>query len=122
AYRHYAHQFPQPLDAALEAHYQLDQLYAAAGEENKRQFWLNKIIVLHNKAGAEQTDRSRYLAASAAFQLGEAERLRYEKIRSWRIAITHTSFRNHWTQRWKPITSSISSMLRLVKRTSANSG
>ncbi|QQD21547.1 tetratricopeptide repeat protein [Oceanospirillaceae bacterium ASx5O] len=81
AYRHYAHQFPQPLDAALEAHYQLDQLYAAAGEENKRQFWLNKIIVLHNKAGAEQTDRSRYLAASAAFQLGEAERLRYEKIR-----------------------------------------
>lgn len=81
AYRHYAHQFPQPLDAALEAHYQLDQLYAAAGEENKRQFWLNKIIQLHSKAGAEQTDRSRYLAASAAFQLGEAERLRYENIR-----------------------------------------
>src|SRR5690606_2514740 len=81
AYRHYAHEFPQPLDAALEAHYQLDQLYAAAGEEDKRQFWLNKIIQLHNKAGAEQTDRSRYLAASAAFQLGEAERQRYEKIR-----------------------------------------
>ena len=38
------------------------------------------MITLHNKAGKDQTDRSRYLAASAAYELGEFERAKYEKI------------------------------------------
>lgn len=79
-YRSYAHQYPKPFDPALEAHYQLDQIYARIGEEDKRRFWLDKIIKLHNKAGAEQSDRSKYLAASAAFELGEFERARFEKV------------------------------------------
>jgi len=79
-YRNYAHNNTQPFDAAVEAHYRLDQIYAQLGEEDKRHFWLDKIISLHNKAGNEQSDRSRYLAASAAFQLGEFERNRFEKV------------------------------------------
>lgn len=79
-YRTYAHDYSQPFDAALEAHYRLDQIYSKLGEEDKRHFWLDKIISLHNKAGNEQSDRSRYLAASAAFQLGEFERNRFEKV------------------------------------------
>lgn len=79
-YRSYAHQYPKPFDPALEAHYQLDQIYARLGDEDKRRFWLDKIITLHNKAGQEQSDRSRYLAASAAFELGEFERARFEKV------------------------------------------
>lgn len=81
SYRHYAHQYPAPLDVALEAHLQLQQLYASRQDEQRRQFWLNRIIRLHNNAGSEQTDRSRYLAASAAFQLAELERRQFEKIR-----------------------------------------
>lgn len=80
-YRSYAHQYPKPFDAALEAHYQLDQIYARLDDEERRRFWLDKIITLHNKAGAEQSDRSRYLAASAAFELGEFERLRFEQTK-----------------------------------------
>ncbi len=79
-YRYYAHNYPKPFDAAVEAHYQLDQIYARMNDEDKRRFWLDKIITLHNRAGQEQSDRSRYLAASAAFQLAEFERGRYEKI------------------------------------------
>lgn len=79
-YRTYAHSYTQPFDAALEAHYRLDQIYAQLGEHSKRHFWLDKIISLHNKAGDQQSDRSRYLAASAAFQLGEFERERFEKM------------------------------------------
>lgn len=80
-YRSYAHQYPKPFDAALEAHYQLDQIYAQLEDEDKRRFWLDKIITLHNKAGAEKSDRSRYLAASAAFELGEFERAKFEKTK-----------------------------------------
>lgn len=79
-YRDYAHNYTQPFDAALEAHYRLDQIYSKLGEEDKRHFWLDKIISLHSKAGDQQSERSRYLAASAAFQLGEFERNRFEKI------------------------------------------
>src|SRR5690554_7733906 len=50
------------------------------GEEENRQFWLAKIISLHNNAGSQQSDRSRYLAASAAFQLGEIERKKFEAV------------------------------------------
>lgn len=80
-YREYAHNYKRPFDVAVEAHHRLDQIYAKLNDEEKRRFWLDKIITLHNRAGAEQGDRSRYLAASAAFQLGEFERSYYEKLR-----------------------------------------
>lgn len=80
-FRSYANNYPSPFDAAVEAHYQLDQLYAKLNNEENRRFWLNKIITLHNNAGANQSDRSRYLAASAAFQLGEFERLQFEQVK-----------------------------------------
>ena len=79
-YRRYAHSYPRPFDAALEAHTQLEQIYAARGDEEKRRFWLDKIIRLHNGAGKDQTDRSRYLAARAAYELGEYDRAHYENI------------------------------------------
>jgi len=79
-FRTYAHRYPTPFDPAVEAHYRLDQIYAQMGEEENRQFWLAKIISLHNNAGSQQSDRSRYLAASAAFQLGEIERKKFEAV------------------------------------------
>ncbi|WP_430462582.1 tetratricopeptide repeat protein [Thalassolituus sp. LLYu03] len=79
-YKRYAHSYKKPFDAAIEAHFKLDQIYAAEGDEEKRRFWLDQIITLHSKAGKEQTDRSRYLASKAAYDLGEFERGRYEKI------------------------------------------
>lgn len=79
-YRQYAHGWTSPFEPAIEAHYKLDQIYARQGEEEKRRFWLDKIISLHLGAGDEQTDRSRYLAAEAAFELGEFERRKFENV------------------------------------------
>jgi len=79
-YKRYAHSYEQPFDAAIEAHFKLDQIYAAQGNEEKRRFWLDKIISLHNNAGKDQTDRSKYLAAKAAYELGEFERKEYESV------------------------------------------
>lgn len=80
AYKRYAHQFKRPFDVALEAHVKLDELYAAKGDEEKRRFWLGRIITLHQQAGKQQTARSRYLTAKAAFELGEVERKKYELV------------------------------------------
>lgn len=80
-YKRYAHRYKQPFDPAIEAHFKLDQMYAAKGSEEKRRYWLDKVISLHNKAGKDQTDRSKYLAAKAAYELGEFERARYEQVK-----------------------------------------
>ena len=79
-YRRYAHTYKRPFDPAIEAHYKLDQIYAKLGEEEKRRFWLDKIISLHSRAGDDKTDRSRYLASKAAFELGEFDRRRFDEI------------------------------------------
>lgn len=79
-FKRYAHSYKRPFDAAVEAHFKLDQIYAARGDEEKRRFWLGKIISLNNKAKKDQTDRSKFLAAKAAYELGEFERIGYEKV------------------------------------------
>ena len=79
-YKRYAHSYKRPFDAAIEAHFKLDQIYAAQGLEEKRRFWLDKIITLNSKAGDDATDRSRYLAARAAYDLGEFERVKFDSI------------------------------------------
>ncbi|MEK9765565.1 MAG: tetratricopeptide repeat protein [Thalassolituus sp.] len=79
-YRQYAHTFKRPFDPAIEAHYKLDQIYARLDEEEKRRIWLDKIIRLHRGAGDDKTERSRYLASQAAFELAEFDRKRFDKI------------------------------------------
>lgn len=79
-YKRYAHSYKRPFDAAIEAHFKLDQIYASRGDEEKRRFWLGKIISLNSKAKKEQTDRSKFLAAKAAHELGDFERLAFEKV------------------------------------------
>ncbi|AHK17591.1 tetratricopeptide repeat protein [Thalassolituus oleivorans] len=80
-YKRYAHTYKTPFDPAIEAHYKLDQIYALQGDEDKRRFWLDKIIRLHRNGKDQQTERSRYLASSAAFQLAEFDRIAFEKVK-----------------------------------------
>lgn len=79
-YKRYAHTYKRPFDPAIEAHYKLDQIYARQGQEEKRRFWLDKIISLHLKAGKDQTERSQYLASKAAFELAEFDRKRFDDV------------------------------------------
>ena len=79
-YKRYAHDYKRPFNPAIEAHHKLDQIYLSQNETTKRLFWLNKIVWLHLGAKQDKTDRSKYLAAKAAYELAENERIKYDRV------------------------------------------
>lgn len=70
-YKSYANDYPQPFPIAMEARYKLATLYAETGQDSKRRFWLKKMIAADSAAGAQRTDRSRYLAAMSSSVFAE---------------------------------------------------
>lgn len=79
-YRRYATEYPRPLANNLEAQFKLTELYKAAGDREKRNFWLQNIVNTHNRAGSEKTDRSTYLAASAQTEISQASFDEFNRI------------------------------------------
>ena len=71
-YRSYAHNWPEPINENLEAMQRLNELYAQQQDGDKQRFWLRKIMATHDAAGHRQTDRSRFLAASAASVIADS--------------------------------------------------
>ena len=80
-YERYVKQFPRPLVQAVEGRQRLVELYEGAGDSSASRFWLNEIIVADEKAGSERTERTRYLAAKAAFTLAEPSFQAFERTR-----------------------------------------
>lgn len=78
--KRYAHNYPMPFNAQLEAIDKLEGLYLKQDDHEKRRYWLEKLISSHNNAGKSQTDRSKFLAAKASFELADYERIAYAKI------------------------------------------
>lgn len=78
-YKFYAHSYPKPFELSVEAHSKLNKLYKEDGQQDKRQYWLEKVIELNANA-KEPTERSKYLAADALYELGEMARAKYETI------------------------------------------
>ena len=71
AYALYVQEFPAPLAPAVEARHQLAHLARVAGDAPARARWLGDLVAADAAAGAERTDRSRYLAAEAALELAQ---------------------------------------------------
>ncbi|MEH6447179.1 MAG: tetratricopeptide repeat protein [Oleispira sp.] len=80
-YKRYAHDYKRPFNPAIEAHHKLDEIYLANGDDTKRLFWMNKIVWLHLGAKKDKTDRSKYLAAKASYELAENERIKFDKVK-----------------------------------------
>ncbi|EAT11782.1 hypothetical protein RED65_05329 [Oceanobacter sp. RED65] len=78
--KRYAHNYPKPFNAQLEAISRLENIYNKQEQHEKRQYWLDKLIIADKKAGKERTDRSRFLAAKASFDLADYKRRDYAKI------------------------------------------
>jgi hypothetical protein len=57
------------LEQAIEARQKLVALSVKAGRDEDRRYWLKEIIGRDKTGGAERTDRTRYLAAKAAYEL-----------------------------------------------------
>tara|TARA_R110002126_G_scaffold33382_14_gene104463 strand:+ start:463 stop:3312 length:2850 start_codon:yes stop_codon:yes gene_type:complete len=80
AYRSYANRYPEPHIPAQEARARLVELYQAANDVSRRNFWYQRIVSAEQQQ-ADGTDRSRYLAANAALQLGLHNKMLFGNVR-----------------------------------------
>jgi len=70
-------QWPQPVGESIEALARLAELAEARGDARTRIGLLNDIVAADAGAGAERSDRTRYLAAKAALELAEPAHRRF---------------------------------------------
>ncbi len=81
AYRTYAHSYPQPYPQVMEVRFNLAELYQRQQDPLKRNFWLQKLIKGHAQAGADNNQRTSYLAAFAARDLALQSQQQFERIK-----------------------------------------
>lgn len=80
-FRQYANAFPQPFGQNIEAQQQLLELSLEMGHYKSARTWRQSIVRSDAEAGAERSDRSRYLAAQASLALAEQPREAYQQLR-----------------------------------------
>jgi len=72
--------YPDPLSESIEARYRLLEIAEAQGNNAEVTARLNDIIDVDARAGAQRTDRTRFLAAKASVRLAEPIRKRFEVV------------------------------------------
>jgi len=81
AFRRYVQRHPAPLSDAVEARQRLAQLANTNGDRTARLRWLTEIVETDAFAGAQRTDRTRYLAANAQLELAQPTRDAFRAVR-----------------------------------------
>ncbi|NOY63252.1 MAG: tetratricopeptide repeat protein [Gammaproteobacteria bacterium] len=81
AYKRYLTLFPKPFDQAMEARNHLVLLYTKTKEENKRRYWLRKIVSAEKAQSSKSTARARYLAANASLTLAKPQYQAFNQVR-----------------------------------------
>jgi len=79
AWDDYVERYPEPLDAAMEARQRIADLYGERGDAAGRLRWLQAIIDA-DRSAPQRTDRGRTLAAGAALELADVQRVAYEAV------------------------------------------
>jgi TolA-binding protein len=74
----YVERHPRPVAQSIEARQRLAEIAAGRGESSNESEWLVAIIDADARAGAERTDRTRFLAEKAQLQLAEPARTAFE--------------------------------------------
>ena len=74
-YLAYVEAWPRPLDFAIESRARLGEIFEEIGDADRYFEQLTEIVAMDRSAGADRSDRSRFLAAKAALVLAEQ---RYE--------------------------------------------
>jgi TolA-binding protein len=72
--------YPDPLSESIEARYRLLEIAEVQGNSAELTARLNDIVDVDARAGAQRTDRTRYLAATASVRLAEPIRKRFEVV------------------------------------------
>jgi tetratricopeptide (TPR) repeat protein len=81
SYKRYVDMFPSPLEQATEARSKLATIYGEANDVNNRRLWLNNIVRSDRNGRAESTQRTRYLAAKAAFELAQPALRSFQQVK-----------------------------------------
>jgi TolA-binding protein len=79
-YKRFIKEFPQPIEPAMEAQYQLVLLYGKSGQTNKQRYWQTQLVKTYSAAGKQQSERPRYLAAHARLALVADQQAAYRKV------------------------------------------
>jgi len=74
AYGKFVERYPHPVGEAVEARQKLLEIAVKANNEAERQRWLNELVAADASAGAERSDRTKYLAAKAQLELASPTR------------------------------------------------
>jgi TolA-binding protein len=69
AYSRFIERYPRPVEAAMEARYQLVQLYTRLARPERQHYWQEQLVSADRDAGEQRTERTRYLAAHAKLAL-----------------------------------------------------
>jgi hypothetical protein len=69
--------YPDPIGESIEARYRLLQLAEASGDQQARTARLEELVQVDATAGAQRSDRTKYLAAKASLELAEPVRQRF---------------------------------------------
>ncbi len=81
AFRTYAHAYPDPFEQVTEARFIMSEFYRTSGEDSKRRYWLNKLILGHDRADSGGTLRSQTLAAMSAMVFADDARVAFSQIK-----------------------------------------
>lgn len=77
----YLERFPQPLETAMEARQQLLALALAANDHKAARRWREALVQADARAGAERSDRTRFLAAKASLALADGRGDYYRQLK-----------------------------------------
>jgi TolA-binding protein len=80
-YIKYITKYPKPFLQSIEAHSRVASYYKVQKSSSQRDKWLKKLIAAEKRGAKLRTDRSRYLAASAAFDLTQPSIKQYQQIK-----------------------------------------
>jgi TolA-binding protein len=81
AYQRFVEKFPNPVEQAMEARLQLVSLHEKAGDAATQRYWQQQIVAADRAAGAQRSDRTRYLAAHARLALATSDLDRYRTVK-----------------------------------------
>jgi len=73
--------YPNPLSESIEARYRLLQMAEASGNNAERMAMLQDLVNVDKRAGAQRSDRTRFLAAKASLELAEPARRKFEVLK-----------------------------------------
>ena len=73
--------YPNPLSESIEARARLLEIARAEGDPRKVGQRLHELVAVDASAGAQRSDRTRYLAATASLELAEPVRRRFAVIK-----------------------------------------